>query len=525
MDKDYIRSLFVRYVTPHSYKPTYGTAGFRSDAEHLEAVIFRCGMLMSLRALHTGKNCGIMITASHNPEKDNGVKLVDFTGEMINDEWQSHATRFAQADTFEQFWTWFEQIGQLTLPLKTTPTVFVGMDTRSSGEHLANICCFGIMVSGVKATFVGQVTTPELHYNVQQSNKLSTFPSYSEYLLKCYSDMVQHMQYMPPMHQTLHVDCANGVGFLRLSHMKPYLQTMGIDIILYNTGGGDGGDKEKHILNHECGADYVEKQKTFPRGMSDVDEGARCCSLDGDADRIVYFTKKHGQFVLLNGDKIACLLAKYLHNLSCNMHATTPQTLSIGVVQTAYSNGASTSYISHNFPNMQIECTHTGVQYLHQAAHKYDIGIYFEANGHGTVLFSNKAKEDNRLCIISKVLSQVVGDAIGNMLIIEHILACCKYTLDDWLGLYEDYHTVQDKLYVNRDAFETKDYGRVLVRPWGLQYTIDTILKQYMYAKPRAFVRPSGTENCVRLYVEGTNEKCVSTIHSKIKDAILAYPL
>lgn len=33
----------------------------------------------------------------------------------------------------------------------------------------------------------------------------------------------------------------------------------------------------------------------------------------------------------------------------------------------------------------------TGVKYVHHAALAYDIGIYFEANGHGTVLFSQNA--------------------------------------------------------------------------------------------------------------------------------------
>lgn len=520
MDKDYIRSLFVRYVTPQSYKPTYGTAGFRSNAKDLEAVMFRCGVLMSLRALHTGMNCGIMITASHNPENDNGVKLVDFTGEMINEEWQSYATSFAQAKTFEEFWTSIKQVIQqfsgFTLPTITS-TVYVGIDTRKSGEHLANICSKGIMVCGLKPTFIGQVTTPELHYNVQQSNAMNKgkpFPSYKEYLLSCYSAMVKEMQ---SMHQQLHVDCANGVGYMRLSEMKPYLQTLGIELILYNTGSGaDGGN---HILNHECGADYVEKKQTFPQGMSNVPENAQCCSLDGDADRIVYFTKKHGQFMLLNGDRIACLLAKHLQDLT---HNVKPKALSIGVIQTAYSNGASTTYISKNFPNINVECTHTGVQYLHQAAHKYDVGIYFEANGHGTVLFSSKAKENSKICLISKVLSQVVGDAIGNMLVIQYVLACCSYSLNDWLELYEDYYTVQDKLYVDRDAYETTDYGRILVKPCVIQCIIDDITKKYMHHKPRAFVRPSGTENCVRLYVEGTNEECVSMINSKITDAILS---
>lgn len=36
-----------------------------------------------------------MITASHNPEPDNGVKLVDPHGEMLEQSWESWATKIA----------------------------------------------------------------------------------------------------------------------------------------------------------------------------------------------------------------------------------------------------------------------------------------------------------------------------------------------------------------------------------------------------------------------------------------------
>ncbi len=41
----------------------------------------------------------------------------------------------------------------------------------------------------------------------------------------------------------------------------------------------------------------------------------------------------------------------------------------------------------------------TGVKHLHHAAIKLDIGIYFEANGHGTVVFSQKFKDQLKLVI------------------------------------------------------------------------------------------------------------------------------
>ena len=38
-----------------------------------------------------------MITASHNPEDDNGVKLVDPMGEMLQASWEKYATQLANA--------------------------------------------------------------------------------------------------------------------------------------------------------------------------------------------------------------------------------------------------------------------------------------------------------------------------------------------------------------------------------------------------------------------------------------------
>lgn len=32
-----------------------------------------------------------------------------------------------------------------------------------------------------------------------------------------------------------------------------------------------------------------------------------------------------------------------------------------------------------------VRCTKTGVKHLHHVAQEFDIGVYFEANGHGTV--------------------------------------------------------------------------------------------------------------------------------------------
>ena len=40
-----------------------------------------------------------------------------------------------------------------------------------------------------------------------------------------------------------------------------------------------------------------------------------------------------------------------------------------------------------------VACVPTGVKHLHHKAIEFDVGIYFEANGHGTVVFSNSARK------------------------------------------------------------------------------------------------------------------------------------
>lgn len=118
--------------------------------------------------------------------------------------------------------------------------------------------------------------------------------------------------------------------------------------------------------------------------------------MDGDADRLVYFyvpsSKGCSDIELVDGDKILSLFAIFikeqLSTLSKERGETTGSNYQarLGVVQTAYANGASTDFLKKL--GLEVIFTPTGVKYLHEKAAELDIGIYFEANGHGTILFS-----------------------------------------------------------------------------------------------------------------------------------------
>ena len=64
------------------------------------------------------------------------------------------------------------------------------------------------------------------------------------------------------------VDGANGIGGVKLEQIKAELS--GIDIIVRNSGKEGEG-----ILNHMCGADFVQKERVTPHGFSPEDVGVR----------------------------------------------------------------------------------------------------------------------------------------------------------------------------------------------------------------------------------------------------------
>ena len=72
-----------------------------------------------------------MITASHNPGPDNGIKLVDPKGEMLEAAWESVATKLANCKD-EDIPTELDQIvEQFNIP-DIDSQVVVGRDTRVS---------------------------------------------------------------------------------------------------------------------------------------------------------------------------------------------------------------------------------------------------------------------------------------------------------------------------------------------------------------------------------------------------------
>ncbi len=65
----------------------YGTAGFRTNANLLDRICFRSGILTAIKAKTSGLS-GMMLTASHNLGMDNGVKIMERSGHMMEQSWE-----------------------------------------------------------------------------------------------------------------------------------------------------------------------------------------------------------------------------------------------------------------------------------------------------------------------------------------------------------------------------------------------------------------------------------------------------
>ncbi|KAA8498996.1 Phosphoacetylglucosamine mutase [Porphyridium purpureum] len=524
-------------IDEHHVALRYGTGGFRAPAHLLPRVVMRCAVLMALRSMQDGARVtGLMITASHNPECDNGVKMVESSGHMLDGRWEVSAEAFVACREEHACAKWVQSLiegERIQVYRARDAAVLLGFDTRRSSPDLAFLAERAIESVGAKVVRLGLVTTPQLHFCVRRTNT-STKPWMAapvicrsdDYVGELASSFTQLTRLSAPARGPrvqVHVDCAHGVGAVAMRALCAKLpDELAGAFVVFNHESDPHG-----VLNERCGADYVQKQRCFPDGAPQ--NCSHLASLDGDADRLVLAFKdpQNMDLCLLDGDFFVVLLAHYFSGLMKEIDlywSATGQrrSIGIGVVQTAYSNGAAKEILM-KLDFVQVAMAHTGVKYLEKEALKFDIGMYWEPNGHGTVLFSESLLASmsdahpamERLRLYSRLVNQAVGDGIADLLLIQVVLQDTQIGLHDWYAMYTPRPSKNLVVKVkDKNAIETCDFDRRVTRPERLQPCVDQAIAKY--PNGRAFVRPSGTEDVVRVYAEAHSWESANSLAEEI---------
>ena len=233
---------------------------------------------------------GIMITASHNAECDNGIKIVDYDGGMLHQNLEPSAVKLANAMNYDEFAIELKNFEHFILEIsnisehnsehlsegKQGGVVMVGWDTRPHSPALADAVRDGITACGGIVLELGEVTTPQLHYAVQDLNneKWTTAGEFvaTVALERYYATLINGFvglvdtcmdvdgEGLNKIKQlNIVVDTAFGVGCVALQSLQKVLEEKGapISIDLRNLA------REGHV-NDTCGAEFVQKGQVSP---------------------------------------------------------------------------------------------------------------------------------------------------------------------------------------------------------------------------------------------------------------------
>jgi phosphoacetylglucosamine mutase len=212
---------------------------------------------------------------------------------MLAAKWEKYAIAIANSNDIAACIN--DIVKEENIDISHKAHVVVARDTRPSGEALVSSLIDGVKAFQAEITDFGLMSTPQLHYMTRCLNTHGTPDSYGTpsaegYYIKL-SDAYKKIVGSFPRPPTIKVDCANGIGALCLQKLASYLKDeLNVELVNHDV-------ITRGKLNFECGADFVKMYQKAPLGMTLLNN-ERSCSLDGDADRIVFYYQNKGKHVL-----------------------------------------------------------------------------------------------------------------------------------------------------------------------------------------------------------------------------------
>ena len=216
-------------------------------------------------------HAGVVISASHNPYYDNGIKIFSPTGRKIDDSIE----RIIEADIFSQANN-DAQFDQQSAGPGSSPTVKEGW------------------FSDAPALSHGRATAPNRAIPRESDPDVISESSLQGLYLKFLADEIGHD--LSVRNVRLVIDCANGAS----SNLAPDLfRRLGADVVAINN------EPDGRNINLNCGSLHIDGL----RNRVNAEKADLGVAFDGDADRAL-FVDEHGTFV--DGDATLWVLANYL---------------------------------------------------------------------------------------------------------------------------------------------------------------------------------------------------------------------
>ena len=378
-----------------------------------------------------------------------------------------------------------ERLGKASALWSGRGRVFVGRDTRASGEELEEAFARGVVSAGGSAVLAGVVPTPAVallrldlgvvisaSHNPPEYNGVKFFDrngrklsdaaeeeiealldapatgggeidrvgiaadSYLEHVLERFGSDLTGMR--------IAVDCANGayagLAPLAFERLGAHVETI-------------GNDPDGTNINVGCGATHMEALQKLVAG-GDFDLGV---AFDGDGDRMLAVDER-GE--VIDGDQIVAILAL---ELGVDLVAVTTMT-NLGFHRLMEERG------------IRVVTTDVGDRYVLEALYREGGVLGGEQSGH-----------------IICLRDHVTGDGLAAALLL--CSATRDRTLSDVASVMERYPQVMQN--ISRS-------GRGPL-PAGLRETIDAVNEE-LNGGGRVLVRPSGTEPVVRVLAEASTQ-------------------
>ena len=347
-------------------------------------------------------DAGIMISASHNPYYDNGIKFFDAKGNKLSSEVEKQIEAiYHDDDAIESSQATARKIGK--------------------SKRIDDV--IGRYIVHIKNSFPRELSLSGLR---------------------------------------IVVDTANGAGY---KVAPTILEELGADVVVIHNK-PDGFN-----INEGCGAMHANTlAKAVRESRADVG-----IALDGDADRLV-MVDETGE--IIDGDKLLGVLAVHLKTLG--------KLRGGGMVATVMSNQALDDYLAAH----DLTLYRSAVGDKNVVAMMQEKGINFGGEQSGHIIFSDYAK---------------TGDGISSAL---QALACLVSSGEKASVVFNPFDTYP-QLLVNLEVMEKVPLDHVA----GLEALQEEITQAGM----RHLFRYSGTENKIRLLLEGRDAERLEAMMEKVE--------